>query len=61
MLSSDSATGRAGYAGRARNVGYYPATRFDRGARLFAFCCAVLYAVLTGGLIVAIVKATLQF
>ncbi|MDB5812346.1 MAG: hypothetical protein JWN94_4468 [Betaproteobacteria bacterium] len=34
-------------------------SEFDRGARAFAFACAVLYAVLSGGLIVAIVKATL--
>ena len=34
--------------------------QFDRGARAFAFGCAILYAVLSGGLIVAIVKATLQ-
>jgi hypothetical protein len=42
-------------------VRHYSAARFDRGARLLAFCCAALYAVLSGGFIFAIVKATLRF
>ena len=60
MWSSDSTAGHADYERGAVDVRYYPATRFDKGARVFAFCCAVLYAVLTGGLIITLVKATLQ-
>jgi hypothetical protein len=60
MWLSDSTAGGADYDRSAEDVRYYPAARFDKGARAFAFCCAVLYAVLTGGLILSIVKATLQ-
>jgi hypothetical protein len=60
MWLSDSTAGHADYDRSAGGVRNYPAARFDKGARAFAFCCAVLYAVLTGGLILSIVKATLQ-
>ena len=58
MLSPDSATG--GYARTRKGAQHYAAAHFDRGARALAFCCAVLYAVLTAGLVLAIVKATLR-
>jgi hypothetical protein len=60
MSSPDFATVRDGFERRDDDVRYYTTTRFDKGARVFAFCCAVIYAVLSGGLIVAIVKATLH-
>ena len=60
MLSPDSATSPRDFDRPGEDVRHYAATQFDKGARTFAFCCAVLYAVLTGGLIVAIVKATLH-
>ncbi len=58
MLSPDSAT--ASYARTRKGTQHYDTANFDRGARTLAFCCAVLYAVLTAGLVVAIVKATLR-
>ena len=58
MLSSDSAA-LAGEHGE--RVPHYEVARFDKGARAFALGCAVLYAVLSGGLVIAIVKATLGF
>jgi hypothetical protein len=61
MSSPDFATVRDGFERGDDDVRYYARTRFDKGARAFAFCCAVIYAVLSGGLIIAIVKATLHF
>ena len=60
MLSPDSATSPRDFDRCGEDVRHYSATKFDKGARAFAFCCAVLYAVLTGGLILAVVKATLH-
>jgi hypothetical protein len=60
MWSPDSATSPRDFDRGGEDVRHYTATQFDKGARAFAFCCAVLYAVLTGGLIVSIVKATLH-
>jgi hypothetical protein len=59
MLSPDTAAFGSGRERDRKQVRSFEATQFDRGARAFAFACAVLYAVLSGGLIVAIVKATL--
>ena len=39
---------------------YYSYARFDRGARVFAFCCALLYAFLSIELIDAIVTSMLK-
>lgn len=60
MLSPESATSRHNFDCPGEDVRYYTATQFDKGARTFAFCCAVIYAVLSAGLIIAIVKATLH-
>ena len=61
MLSPDSATSPRDFERRGEDVRHYTATQFDKGARTFAFCCAVIYAVLSAGLIVALVRATLRF
>lgn len=45
--------------GEEQRVRHYDASRFDKGARAFAFACAALYAALSAGLVVAIVRATL--
>jgi hypothetical protein len=60
MSSPDFATVDDGFERHHDDVRFYPTSRFDKGARAFAFCCAVIYAVLSGGLIFAIVKATLR-
>jgi len=60
MSSPDFAGVRADFARGHKHVQFNDAARFDRGARAFAFCSAVLYAVLSGGLVVAIIKAALQ-
>jgi hypothetical protein len=60
MLSPDSATSPRDFDHRSENVRHYAATQFDKGARTFAFCCAVIYAVLSAGLLAALVKATLH-
>jgi hypothetical protein len=44
---------------RRDDVPGFEASQFDRGARAFAFCCGVIYAAISGGLILAIVRATL--
>ena len=61
MSSPDFARVRDGFERRDDAVRYYRKTRFDKGARAFAFCCTAIYAVLSVGLIVALVKATLHF
>jgi hypothetical protein len=61
MLSPDSATSPRDFDRSGEDVRHYAATQFDKGARPFAFCCAVIYAVLSAGLVVALVKATLHF
>ena len=61
MLSPDSATAPRDFEHQGENVRHYTSTQFDKGARTFAFCCAAIYAVLSAGLIVALVRATLRF
>ena len=60
MSSPDFAGVRADFDRGEKPVRLNGTAQFDRGARAFAFCCAVIYAVLGGELIVAIVKATLH-
>ena len=43
-----------------RPVRFNETPEFDRGARAFALSCAVIYALLFGELIAAVIKAALQ-
>jgi hypothetical protein len=57
MLSPDSSA--FGQIAGRDDVRHYSVAQFDKGARAFAFGCAAMYAVLSGGFIFALVKATL--
>jgi hypothetical protein len=61
MSSPDFAGAREEFRRDEEYVRFNEAAQFDRGARAFAFCCGVLYAVLSGALIVTLVKAAFQF
>lgn len=45
--------------GEEERVRHYEASQFDKGARTFALACSALYAALSAGLVVAIVRAAL--